>query len=203
VPLDDQLDAPIAAVAALVRGAIIADLGPEMVVAIYDDPRVLQTLTSGKLPALSLYRASERRRRRNSTGWVHDVTVQFDYVLPSTALERRAARWPALQAVWNKIADVVIAGKHASVVAGATVLAAAGLTIEQESSTQVTYGVVEGGGQNYPFFRGQVVAAFTPAEVDVNTLNDFLQFNMSFDKPGGDHGTPLIELNFTFPAYGS
>jgi hypothetical protein len=201
--LDDQLDPPIAAVAALVRAAIVADLGPEMAVAIYDDPRVLQTLTAGKLPALCLYRESERRRRRNSTMWVDDITVQFDYVLPSTALEKRAVRWPALQVVWHKIANVVIAGKHVSVSAGADVLAAAGLTVEQENSAQVAYRVAEGGGQNYPYFRGQLVAALTSEPADAATLNDFLRFYMSFDEPGGDHNDPTIELNITLPAFGS
>jgi hypothetical protein len=206
--IEDQTDAPLAAVAALVRGAITADLSADMVLAIYDEPRPLQILASGKLPALCIYRKRERRRRRNSVALVSDVTIYFDYLLPATSLEKRSARWPALSVVWNLIADVVIDGKHSAVSSGAAVLDAAGLNVEQENSAQVENDTADGGAQAYPFFRGQIIAAFTPSEVDVATLDDFLRFHMAFDRPGmpsgGDDGVePIIELDLTLPAYGS
>lgn len=201
--IDSLLDPQLAAVAALVRAAVTADLGADMIIALYDDPRALQTITAGKLPALCIYRKSERRRRRNSAALVRDITVYFDYVLPSTALEKRSGRWPALGQVWNTIADVVIAGGHAALSDGADVLDAASLHVELENSAQAAYDVAEGGAQNYPCFRGQLVIAHSPPEVDVATLPDFLRFAMSFDEPGGDHTDPLIALNITLPAFGS
>lgn len=203
---DDQVDSALEAVAALVRGAITADLGADFATAIYDDPRALQILTAGKLPALSIYRVSERRRRRNSAGTISDVTIQFDYVLPATALEKRSVRWPALPAVWNCIADVLLRGKHPAVSNDAAVLTSAGLWVDQETGVSVDYGVADGGGQNYPFFRGRAMTTFTPSGVDVGTLADFLRFHMTFDKSqpvSGDSDDPLIELDVTLPGFGS
>ncbi len=191
--IDDRTDPPLSAIAALVRGALLADFGEGIVVGVYEDPRALDTLAATKLPALCIYRAAERRRRRNSTDLVRDITVSFDYVLPATPLENRNERWPALQTVWNAIADVVIAGKHDAVSAGSAVLDIAGVNVEQENSAQATYGFADGGGKSYPLFRGQIVVAFTPEGIDVETLDDFLRFYASFDEPGGDHSSPLIE----------
>jgi len=203
--IDSQTDPQLAAVAGLVRGAITADLGADFITTVYDDPRALQVLAAGKLPALCIYRANERRRLRNSAAHVSDITVQFDYVLPATSLERRGARWPALSAVWEKISDVVIEGKHAAVSSGASVLETAGLFVEHDNTAQVEYSLADGGGENYPFFRGRIVLPFTPEDVDVATLADFLQFQMTFDKPPDApvDGEALIVLNVTLPAYGS
>jgi hypothetical protein len=203
--LDDQVDGALSAVAALVRGAITADLGADFITAVYDDPRALQTLTAGKLPALCIYRASERRRRRSSAGAISDVTIQFDYVLPATALEKRSARWPVLSAVWNCIADVLLAGKHSTVDGGVPVLSNAAVSFE-ESGVTAEYGVADGGGQNYPFLRGRAVGVFTPSGVDVTTLADFLRFHMTFDKSepvSGDADDSLIELDVTLLGSGS
>jgi hypothetical protein len=202
VSIDDRTDAPLSAIAALVRGALLADFGAGIVVVVYEDPRALDTVHATKLPGLCIYRASERRRRRNSVDLVRDVTVSFDYVLPATPLENRNERWPALQEIWNAIADVVIAGKHAAVSSGDPVLSLAGVNVEQENSAQATYGFADGGGKSYPFFRGQIVIAHTPEGVNVDDLDDFLRFYASFDAPGGDHTSPLIEATETLPAYG-
>lgn len=200
--IDDRTDPPLSAIAALVRGALLADLGAGIVVAVYEDPRALDTLAGTKLPALCIYRASERRRRRNSVDLVRDITVSFEYVLPATPLENRNERWPALQTIWNAIADVVIAGRHEAVSSGAAVLSLAGVNVEQENSAQATYGFADGGGKSYPFFRGQIAVAHTPQGVNVDDLDDFLRFYASFDAPGGDHSNPLIEATATLPAYG-
>ncbi len=200
--IDDRTDPPLAAIAALVRGALLADFGAGIVVSVFEDPRALDTLAATRLPALCIYRASERRRRRNSVDLVRDITLGLEYVLPATPLENRNERWPALQTIWNAIADVVIAGRHAAVSDGAAVLDAAGVGVEAENSVHATYGFADGGGKSYPFFRGSMLVAHTPDGVDVDTLDNFLRFYASFDEPGGDHVPPMIEATATLPAYG-
>jgi hypothetical protein len=183
--IDSQTDVPLTAIAALVRGAIEADIDDNAVLAVYEDPRALNLLAASKLPALCIYRVSEVRRLRESGIRVHDITVAFDYVLPATNIERRPARWPALQKAWSVISDAVLTGSHSAVQSGIDVLDAAS-TEAQENSARVTYALAEGGGENYPFLRGSIVVTYEPTGVDVTTLDDFLEFYTAFDNPDTD-----------------
>lgn len=208
--LDSQTDAPIAAIAALVRGAIQSDLGADVLVKVFEDPRNLFTIAAVDLPALCVHRASERTERRNSTQLVDVITVGFEYALPSTSVEGKAARWPTLAAVWGSLSRAIVAGKHAAVSSGSDVLLAAGAWVDEESVRVLQYTLAEGGRDTepemrarHPIFMAQAVVEYTPSEVDVLTLDKFLTFHMSFDELGGDHSEPLFELDVTLPAYGS
>lgn len=191
-------DVPIEAIAALVRGAIQADVGPEALLAVYEDPRDLYTIAADKLPALCVYRAGETRVRRSSAGVDHDITVGFDYAMPSANLDQKARRWPKLAAVWASISDAVIAGKHAAVDDGTEVLVAAA-TQADEDTARASYSMAQGGRDSnpqikelYPILRGTIVVTHRPYDIDVPVLDAFLQLNTSFDEPGSDHTDPLL-----------
>lgn len=210
--IDSQVDAPIDAIAALVRGAIRADLGDDVLVRVFEDPRNLFTIAAADLPALCVHRAAERMERRNSTQLIDVITVGFEYALPSTSVDDKAARWPTLAAVWRSLSRALVAGKHAAVSSGAEVLQAAGAWVPEDSPRVLQYTLAEGGRDTEPDMRArhpvllaQAVVEYTPSEVDVASLDDFLTFHMSFDKPASaaPDGEPLIELELTLPAYGS
>jgi len=197
VSIDSQSDPPLAAIAALARGAIVADLGADVLVKVFEDPRNLFTIAAADLPALCVHRVSEQTRRRNSTQLVNDIVVGFEYALPSTSVEARAARWPTLAAVWQSLSRAVLAGKHPAVSDGADVLTAAGVFAESESARVLQYTFVEGGRDTepelkprHPIFIAQIAVTHTPDEVDVASLNDFLRFHMAFDEPGKPSGGP-------------
>jgi len=206
--IDDQSDAPIAAIAALARGAIQADLGADVLVAVYSDPRNLFTIPASQLPALCVHRVNERTRRQSSTQLVDDITVGFEYALPSTSVDGRAARWPTLSAVWRSLSRAVLAGSHPAVSGGADVLSPAGIWADGEEARVLQYTLVEGGRDDvpdmrarHPIFFAQIAVTHTPDEGDASALNDFLRFHMSFDKPPEcpDDGEPLIEMNVILP----
>lgn len=208
--IDGQADDLIAAIATLAGGALAADLGASILDGVYRDPRTLQTLASGKLPALCVYRLSEVRRREDSTSLVRDVDVVFDYVLPSTSLDKRDKRIPALQAVWNLIADTMAAGHHAAVEDNAAVLdeVCAGVLDER---MRVEYGFAEGGSELYPFLRGRIIVAHSPdPDWSAMDLHPFKRFYGVFTDPGNtdsDFTEPVdpdrlrIDLNLTLEGY--
>jgi hypothetical protein len=202
VSIDDQDDIPLQAVAALVRGALNADI-PGSLVAIYEDPRTLQNLTGGKLPALAIYRKSRRSRRESSTARVQDIVIEFQYVLPDTKLDKRANRWPALSAVWDVIETAVLDGKHDAVSDGDEVLVAAA-TQAQENTATCSNGFAEGGAESYPIFIGQITVTYSPAEVVASDLDDFLEFYAAFDDypnpdPDTDDDEPLTSDEVAIP----
>lgn len=206
--IDSHVDAPIDAIAALVRGAIQADLGADVLVAVYSDPRNLFTIPASQLPALCVHRVSQRTRRESSTQLVDDVVVGFEYALPSTSTDDRGARWPTLAAVWRSLSRAVLAGKHPAVSSGADVLLAAGVWAEGEDARVLQYTLVEGGRDDapdmrprHPIFIAQIGVKVAEDEGDASALNDFLRFHMSFDKPPEcpDDGEPLIEMNVILP----
>ncbi len=214
--IDSQTDAPLAAIAALARGAIQADLGADVLVKVFEDPRNLFTIAAADLPALCVHRISEQTRRRNSTQLVDDIVVGFEYALPSTSTDERAGRWPTLHAVWQSLSRAVLAGKHPAVSSGADVLTPAGVWADGENARVLQYTFVEGGRDTepelrprHPIFVAQIAITHTPDEVDPDTLEDFLRFHMAFDRPGIPSGGPdgvgdddvtaLIELDVILP----
>lgn len=200
--LDAQADIPISVIAALVRSAVRYAFGDDCLLGIYEDPRDLRTLAAGKLPAMSIYRKKEKRFFRNSVAYNQIITVALDYVLPSTSLERRSGRWPALQAVWNLAADVIAEGRHVSINGGADVFVRAGMWMNDNNSPDVEYSFADESSQAYPFFRGTMLIEFTPSEVDVNSIDDFLLNHASFDI-GGTNDVPEAEDETALPPFGS
>lgn len=202
VPVDQQSDAPLRAIAALVRGAVAAELGEGMIAALYSDPRSLQVLSAKSLPALCLFRKSRKSRQESSTSRVVDIVVGIHYLLPASDPEQRELRWPALDAVFDVIEQVVIDGKHASVQGGAEVLLAAG--VQAQRDTAKAQNALAQGGEEYPMLIGEITITYSPAEVVASDLDDFLEFYAAFDDypnpdPDTDDDEPLTSDEVTIP----
>lgn len=180
---DQQIDAPMRALAALVRGAVVNDLSDEFLLAVYEDPRTLREISASKLPALAVYVEREKRKRISSADLVCFLTVRFDYVAQHAGPDKRDDRYPSLRKVWTALADAACDGHHDAVQDGADVLLLAGLQSDEDTA-EVTYGVTEEG---YLFFRGSLVVEWTPEGVDWSSLDDFLSLYASYDNPGDDH----------------
>lgn len=181
IGLDGQKDIPLCAIAALVRGAVLAELGEDVLASIFSDPRSLQVLRAASLPALCVYRKSRKSRRESSTQRVQDIVVGFDYMLPATNADQRDLRWATLDAVWDVIETAVLDGKHSSVGDGAEVLVAAA-TQGREGTAQCRNGLADGGGENYPIFIGEITVTYSPAEVDADSIDDFLRMHAAYDE---------------------
>jgi hypothetical protein len=194
--LDTSIDIPLAAIAALVRGAVKNDLGAEALLEVYQDPRDLLTLAANKLPSLAVYRGKEKRKTRSSGKSAQLITVLFDYILPATGVDARQKRWPVLARMWNEIADVVIAGHHEQVESDAKVLASVGITVQQDTPS-VDYGYAAHGGQSYPIARGRIDVEYLPDPLDPNNpdselLYKFLSTGFTFVQDGADQNTPSL-----------
>jgi hypothetical protein len=199
--IDSQSDTPLAAIAALVRAAIKADLGDDVVAKVYEDPRPPGDYDDNDLPCLSVYRARERWQRRSSVSRARVITVGFEYTLPSSNTrpsaagtedapssdDERTLRWPTLQAVWGSLCTAVLDGHHDAVDDDADVFEAADLQAD-EDSPDVRYELAAGGREadaqdhpRRPFFRGTIVVAHNPDAVDHTTLDKFLSLHASYD----------------------
>lgn len=191
--LTDYDDPQLAAVAALVRAAVHNDLDPSVLAEVYEDPRELGEMTNTRVPALAVYRASEKRAHHGSGVYVDRVTVRFDYVLCDVSPAKRAAYWPTLRRVWKSIADAMAAGKHTAATGDAEVLELAGVEVDDESpKVSYTFAKLPGAGNTYPYFRGEITADFFPDATDVTALDDFLTHFTAFAKPGDTEHTALI-----------
>lgn len=191
MPTRDELhDAPLDIVSGLIRAAVHADVGNDVLQAVFEDPRQLSTANATQMPLLAVYRFREEWRRRNSQQRVADIKLVFDYVMSSTSPNRRELRWPALQAVWSSLANAMLKGRHVAYQSDAKVLCDVGLQVHQDTA-KVVYGFAEK-RLDYPFFRGELMVTFTPSDADWQLYDLYLEHFTSFDVPGGDHVAPDI-----------
>lgn len=115
--IDDQVDAPVAAVADLLALSLRTHFGPAVVVRAYVWPARHELMPAMQVPALVVCRESERSEPASDT--VEDVTtttLRIEYYAPVTPLDRIERRWPLLRAVWKRVQLVLRAGWHPSFV---------------------------------------------------------------------------------------
>jgi hypothetical protein len=201
--IDQQQDVMLTVIAGLCRAAVHGTLAEDALKAVFSDPRDLSTAAAHGLPMLAIYRGGEKKRRQDSATIVQDVTVVFEYALPATAGQKRAERWPALSAIWNVIADTMIAGRYPSI-GGVNTLDVLGAAYVHENSLSVEYGFAAGGSESYPYFRGTMLFTHSPDELIDRTadLDDFLINHVAFNGPGGDFAAfasvdPLLPADTT------
>ncbi len=186
--IDQQTDAPLAAIAALVRAAIAADVGADALTKVYAEPRPPHDLDDNDLPVLVVRRGRERWKRRSSTSRVRLIDVLFEYTLPSADVaEERELRWPTLHTVWESLCIAVLDGVHEAVDDGAEVLEAASV-VADEDTPDVRYLLGAGGRETdaeqrfrRPFFSGVITVEHDPEAVDATTLDKFLSLHASYD----------------------
>lgn len=191
--IDRQCDKPVEAIAKLAYLAVIADLGPDVLKKLLRDPRDLFNIAAADLPALIVYRASDKRYMRNSMTWAWDIHVAFEYSLPNSSFEERRLRFDTLQAVWASIAKAVLAGKHKDVSGGAAVLLDAGIWSDKHQAS-ARYEMTEGGRDNYPderkrfpMFIGEIPMTYDePPDATFSSLDDFLHHHTDYDIADGE-----------------
>lgn len=194
------------ALAALLRAALEAELGSGIVETVLDHPVTFGEVSTGGLPSLSLYVGSSRAMKGPSYRLDQRITVVFDYVIAQTTFDARQRRWPAMRAVWNRIAETVWDGYHSTLDSGAKVLEAAGLYILRHSPIgEASFGMVE---RLHPHFRATLKFDSHGEEVDASTLVPLLGIYTGFDVVDGNFDIATVDLTNettaqnTAPPYG-
>ncbi len=180
-------DPALDTIALLASAAVKGDLGEANVVGLFKQPTTLATAGMSKLPALAIYIESEKQQRVSSAALDDNLVVVFEYIRSATQPSTRDTTYPPLRHVWRSIRNVLEAGSYATVSAGADVMEAASLDVN-EDTPEVVYGFM--GSENYPFFRGRITIKSTPAEADFSALDDFLIHATLWTLPEGEaYGT--------------
>ncbi len=158
-----------------IRGLVTADLlatDSDLLKQVYAFEGDIRQLSATNMPALFLYRQSERWERVDNARLRAKVTVAFEYILGTTPFPHRQARWPALQVVWNRIVETLLLGQSANYKNGAAVIAAAGWSLyTPEEIVLERYGYADQQQEAFPGFRGTVLFAanITPDPATVET----------------------------------
>lgn len=175
--LDDATDPQVDALLTLIKGGVNAnladELGQDAIVGTYNHPRPLAILPMLQLPALSVYRFREAKRRRTFKHIDDVVTFRFEYVTTAASLENLEDRWRLLRAVWKEIVELACDGHHPSVSADADVLINAGFVEVDLRTALASYDFHPDGQTLYPFLRGQLVMAHRDsATLDLSGYDD-------------------------------
>lgn len=182
--LDDLRDLPLEAIALLTRAAVHERCGEETLKSIFNDPRDVNTLAAAGLPAMSIFRASEKTAAQSSLGVADVVLIRFEYMLPATGLEQRKTRWPVFTHAWHAITRTLFRGSHPHVDNGAKVLDAAGLkrAIDRNAASYETM-FADRGGQTFPLLIGLITAEFEDVTdgTQASDLYKFLGTRNAFD----------------------
>lgn len=198
--LDDTTDPQIAAVAALAGGAVnaaLADVTTEPAIRrVYTWPITRARAPQLQLPALAVYRFSDREQRRTIGRTETEVTIRFDYWASATPLDRIELRWPLLRSVWEALVNAVLDGAHESVSEGAQVLELAGFVAIDRSSPTVRYIAAEPEEAVYPRFEGTIVARHRE-DFDRSELALFLELHGGISRADGN---PEIQPQVRFIA---
>ncbi len=180
---DITTDPALDTIALLASAAVKGDLGDANIVGLFKQPTTLATAGMSKLPALAIYIESEKQNRRHSAALDDNLIVVFEYIRSATQASTRDTTYPPLRHVWRSIRNVLEAGSYATVSAGADVMEAASLQVD-ESTPDVKYGFM--GSENYPFFQGRMMIMSTPAEANFSALDDFLIHATLWTLPEGE-----------------
>lgn len=187
--LHDATDPQVAALRALLEGGLNAELEATttepVVRATYGYPAIVPNgrVPQLALPALAVYRVGDRGEvRRTSRHTETLATFRFDYCTPATPIDLIDQRWPLLRVVWEKLVELIAAGRHASVSGGACVLRDAGFVkLERNAqSPSVRYIPPSADEAGYLRFEGTVQLAHRPG-IDISDLPWFTELFASYD----------------------
>jgi hypothetical protein len=186
VSIENEQDAALAAISRLASAAVNEVCGDDAVKIVFNDPRDLKELKSEQLPALCIYRQSERRVRETEMDLTQVITVAFEYTMPQTDAAKRVTRWPALSIIWNAIVDTLADGQHSFIVDDDGEIIPV-MTLAQseaiDDSPSVNYGFADHGGVSNPHFLGTIVVYHRPDEVDAASFANFLRMYTGYYLP--------------------
>ncbi len=174
--LDVITDPQVAALIGLSKGAVNAELQAELtenaIEGTFNHPRPLAILGDSSLPALAVYRRSERKVRRTNGRIERRVVFVFDFICRPVGIDEIELRWPLLQRVWEELWSAIDASKHDAVAGGAEVLELAGFTEIESDTAEVSYDYAPQERTAFPFFRALIVG-WHREKTDISTLADF------------------------------
>lgn len=98
---DTQTDPQLAALAAVLEGALKAKFADDAVGSLALWPVKLELVPNPSYPLLCVYRSDERQVPGDTIENVETVNVGIAYYLPPTPRERIESRWAMLRAVWT------------------------------------------------------------------------------------------------------
>ncbi|MEQ8721037.1 MAG: hypothetical protein RID81_07155 [Sandaracinaceae bacterium] len=197
--LDQQEDPQAEALAALLAGAVRAELGEDLVQTVYTRPIPLSTIPGMRLPALAVWRKRETRKAHSTNRRRRRVTFRVDYIADRTPLDRLEGRWPSLQSVWRRVLEALEAGQHAEVLDGAPILEAAGFEWLEPESPAVDYAFAPDGKQAYPGFQGEAILEHRHP-IDTSTLVDAVCLIADLFPPGLEEAErPLVQVRAETP----
>lgn len=113
--IDDQVDAPVAAVADLLALSLRTHFGPAVVVRAYTWPARHDVMPAMQVPALVVCRETERSEpASDAVEHVTTTTLRIEYYAPVTPLDRIERRWQLLRSAWERMQLVLRMGWHPS-----------------------------------------------------------------------------------------
>jgi len=127
--LERYADAQLDALLALLKDALNAELSTAQDLAVETThawPIGRERLMQQQFPALVIWRQRGGFRERIAGPHDQRVTLRIQYHLPTTPLAKVGLRWPLLQAAWDTLTEVFLAGHHEAHLDDADVLTAAG-----------------------------------------------------------------------------
>lgn len=173
--LDNQTDAPLEALLALLKTALNAEIGVPQDAAVATTH--LWPITTGRLPvaaypALAIWRTRETFLPRITGPHDQRVTLRIAYVLPPTPLDRLGVRWPLLRRAWEELTTYFLAGSHPSHEDGEDVLTAAGFIDFDVPGAVVDYGTAPADEDVLPRFEATITVTIRPTGADLDELED-------------------------------
>lgn len=116
-----------------------------------------QRTSQHALPALCVYRLSERIAETSSKWTEREVTMRIDYIVSATGADKVDTRWPLLQRVWDECWQLLKRGHHPAVALDADLYEAASIThvLIDNQTPQVRYLFADLEQAIYPSFQAE------------------------------------------------
>jgi hypothetical protein len=142
--------------AAAVNSELEDILTTKAVERVFGAPMPLEMLAQAQLPALCVYRLSDRDEDKGDFVYQHLSTWRLDYHLPATPLDRIDTRWAILRRAWVVASTTLRVGRSPLVNEEVPLPEVQNVLRYVLGSAQVSYGSATPNGVLYPMFRGQM-----------------------------------------------
>jgi len=171
-----------------VNNDLMPFVGRDVIDGCYQHPIPLERIASSKLPALAIWRHSERGRAdlpwedRQTT-----VIVRFDYYMQPIGLDKMDAMWPLPQLVWRALWPTMRDRSHPAV--PEVSLDDAGIYEVTHGQESVQYAFAPGKSQVFPAFQATIPFSFdSTLRPPASGLDKFLRLDTDIVLPDGIPG---------------